>query len=215
MLKSIALALGCAATALTAATISFDDLPTQKAPAGWTITITGEGTPDWQVIADASAPTPPNILKQVGETPKPSFPLCLKNDSSIKNGFVQMKFKAVSGKIDQAAGVVWRARDKNNYYVCRANALEDNVVLYKVQDGKRKSLEIVGRKGGYVVNENIAPGKWHTLRVEFAGGHAKVLFNGKLLFEVEDNAFAEAGQVGLWTKADSVTLFDDFSFGEK
>jgi flagellar motor protein MotB len=110
---------------------------------------------------------------------------------------------------------VWRYRDANNYYVCRANALENNVVLYKVENGKRKALDIVGRVGGYGVKEPVAAERWHTLRVEFAGTRFKVIFNGKTLFEVEDATFSEAGLVGVWTKADSVTRFDDFAFGPR
>lgn len=179
-------------------------------PPGWLATLTGKGESIWAVVADDSAPSKPNVLKQSGEA---TYPLCLKTNLSLKDGFVQVRFKAVSGEQDQAGGVIWRAKDANNYYLCRANALEDNVVLYKTVAGKRKSLEIVGRKGGYGVEEKVAPGQWHTLRVEFAGTCFKVFFNGKRLFDVEDDTFAEAGFIGLWTKADSVTLFDDFEVG--
>jgi hypothetical protein len=104
-------------------------------------------------------------------------------------------------------------KDKDNYYVCRPNALEGNVVLYKTVAGKRSALDIVGRQGGYGVKEKVAPAQWHTLRVEFQGDRFKVIFDGKHLFDVEDGTFTEAGNVGVWTKADSVTLFDDFSYG--
>jgi len=114
-----------------------------------------------------------------------------------------------------AGGLVWRARDANNYYVVRANALEDNVVLYKTVNGARSSLDIVGRKGGYGLKASVPANRWHTLRVEYAGTRFKVIFNGQPLFEVEDGTFTEAGMVGLWTKADSVTAFDAFTFGEK
>jgi hypothetical protein len=132
-----------------------------------------------------------------------------------QDGFVEVKFKSISGKEDQAAGVMWRAKDADNYYICRANALEDNVVLYKTENGKRKSLDIVGRKGGYGVEMKVASQTWHALRVEFVGNRFKVLLNGKHLFDVEDKTFTDVGKVGLWTKADSVTLFDDFSYGAK
>jgi hypothetical protein len=89
------------------------------------------------------------------------------------------------------------------------------VVLYKTVNGKRSSLDILGRKGGYGVKEPVASGQWHTLRVEFAGNHFKLSFDGKHLFNVEDTTFTEAGKVGVWTKADSVTLFDNFSYGAK
>ena len=89
------------------------------------------------------------------------------------------------------------------------------MVLYKTVNGKRSPLDIVGRKGGYGVKETVASGQWHTLRVEFAGNKFSLLFNGKKLFDVEDTTFAEAGYVGVWTKADSVTEFDNFSYGAK
>lgn len=202
-------------TAALAQTFNFDVAEAGKAPPGWTIAITGKGEPRWAVAKDDSAPSKPNVLKQSGEVPSPSFPLCIQDAPTLKDGFVEVKFKSVSGRGDQAAGVIWRCVDKDNYYICRPNALEDNIVLYKVEKGKRISLDIVGRKGGYGVEEKVAPQAWHTLRVEFAGNRFKVLFNGKHLFDVEDEAFTEAGVVGLWTKADSVMLFDDFSYGAK
>ncbi len=116
---------------------------------------------------------------------------------------------------DQAGGVIWRARDANNYYIFRANANENNAVLYKTVNGKRSPLDIVGRKGGYGVKETVASGQWHTLRVDFAGNRFKAYYDGKHLFDVEDTTFTEAGKVGVWTKADSVTLFDDFTYGSK
>jgi hypothetical protein len=138
----------------------------------------------------------------------------LKNDTNIKDGFVEMKFKAIAGSQDRAAGIVWRAKDANNYYVVRANALEDNVVLYKTVNGVRSSLDIVGRKGGYGVNAAVPSSTWHTLRIDFKTSRFSVSFNGKQVFEVEDSTFADAGKVGLWTKADSVTLFDGVTYGE-
>jgi hypothetical protein len=211
-LNSIVLLTGLATSVALADTINFDAAKPGGPPAGWTGTKTGKGEPKWAVVADDSAPSKPNVLKQSGEA---TYPVALKNDTSLKDGFVEVKFKPVSGKEDQAGGVIWRAKDADNYYICRANALEDNVVLYKTESGKRKSLDIVGRKGGYGVEAKVASGQWHTLRVEFAGNRFKVIYDGKHLFDVEDSTFTEAGKVGVWTKADSVTLFDDFSYGAK
>ena len=201
-----------ATTAAYSQTVNFDDAKPGELPENWTGTQTGKGDPKWTVEKDDTAPSKPNVFKQSGEA---TYPVALKDDSSLKDGFVEVKFKAVSGKEDQAGGVIWRAKDADNYYICRANALEDNVVLYKTENGKRKSLDIVGRKGGYGVETKVAPQQWHTLRVEFAGNRFKVLFNGKHLFDVEDKTFSDAGKVGLWTKADSVTVFDDFGYGAK
>lgn len=191
--------------------ISFEGTQTGVPPSGWTATLTGSGEPKWTIESDETAPSKSKVLKQSGRA---TYPLILKNDSKIKDGFVEMKFKAVAGSQDRAAGIVWRAKDAKNYYVTRANALEDNVVLYKTVDGVRSPLDIVGRKGGYGTNVAVPSGAWHTLRVDFKGSRFGVSFNGKQLFEVEDATFAEAGMVGLWTKADSVTLFDEVTYGE-
>lgn len=198
-------------TSAMAEKVSFETDAVGSVPAEWTVTLTGQGNPKWVVEKDPTAPSGPNVVKQSGRA---TYPLLLRNGSSVKDGFVEVQFKAIAGSEDRAGGVVWRARDANNYYVVRANALEDNVVLYKTVNGKRSSLDIVGRKGGYGVKVPVAAGAWHTLRVEFAGPRFKVLFNGKPVFDVEDPTFLEAGQVGLWTKADSVTSFTAFSYGE-
>ena len=191
--------------------ISFESSKIGATPEGWTSTLTGSGDPKWTVQSDSTAPSKSTVLKQSGRA---TYPLILKNDTNIKDGFVEMKFKAVSGSQDRAAGIVWRAKDANNYYVVRANALEDNVVLYKTVKGNRSSLDIVGRKGGYGVTVAVPAGTWHTLRIDFKASRFSVSFNGKQLFEVEDSTFTEAGKVGLWTKADSVTLFDEVTYGE-
>jgi hypothetical protein len=191
--------------------ISFDDAPLGAAPQGWTITRTGRGDPKWTVEKDDTAPSTANVLKQSG---KATYPLAIKDGTNIKDGFIEVRFKAISGSEDRAAGLVWRVRDANNYYVVRANALEDNVVLYKTVNGVRSPLDIVGRKGGYGLNVPVPAGQWHTLGVEFSGSRFIAIYNGKALFEVEDATFKEAGKIGLWTKADSVTVFDDLRYGE-
>jgi hypothetical protein len=191
-------------TIALAETVTFDDAKVGGIPAGWTATKTGGGQPKWTVVSDESAPSKPNVLKQSGEA---TYPVCLKNDTSLKDGFVEVKFKAVSGKEDQAGGVVWRAKDADNYYIARANALEDNVTIYHMITGKRVSFKSTDTK--------VAPGVWHTLRVDFSGNKFTVTFDGKKVIEATDNTFVDAGQVGVWTKADSMTLFDDFSYGGK
>jgi hypothetical protein len=188
----------------------FDDLKIGAPPPGWIATQTGKGDAKWAVVADDSAPSKPNVLKQSGTA---DYPVCFKRDASIKDGFVEVKFKSVAGIKDQAGGVVWRCKDADNYYIARANALEDNVTLYKIIQGKRSVLDIFGRKGGYGVREKVAAAQWHTLRVEFHGNRFRLFFDGKHLFDVEDDTFTDAGSVGIWTKADSVTLFDDFAAG--
>ncbi len=164
--------------------------------------MTGKGTAHWTVEKDETAPSKPNILKQSGEA---TFPVCIRDGTSIKDGFVEVKFKPVSGKKDQAGGLIWRCQDADNYYVARANALEDNVTIYHTIKGKRVSFKNTDTK--------VRSGVWHTLRVEFAGNTFVVTFDGQKVIEASDDSFRESGTVGLWTKADSVTLFDDFNYG--
>src|SRR6266699_445073 len=193
------------ATALaTAETVNFDDMKPGAAPAGWTATQTGSGTAKWSVEKDASAPSKPNVLKQSGQA---TFPVCIKNESNIKDGFVEVKFKPVVGKEDQAGGVIWRAKDSDNYYSARANALEGNVTIYHTIKGKRTEKKRTNMK--------VTSNHWHTLRVDFQDNRFTVAFDGKKAIEWNDETFKDAGKVGVWTKADSVTEFDNFTYGAK
>ena len=191
--------------------VSFESVQTGVTPEGWTATLTGSGDPKWTVESDETAPSKSKVVKQSGRA---TYPLLLKDDTTIKDGFIEVKFKAIAGSEDRAAGVVWRTKDAKNYYVARANALEDNFVLYKTVNGSRSPLDIVGRKGGYGVSVPVPANIWHSLRIDFKGTRFTASFNGKQMFEVEDSTFTEAGKVGLWTKADSVTLFDEMTYGE-
>lgn len=202
--RSILMACFVVFSSLAADTINFDSDATGSPPLGWMATKTGKGNPRWTVDKDDTAPSKPNVLKQSGEA---TYPICLKNESNLKNGFVEVRFKAISGKDDQAAGLIWRAKDEDNYYVARANALEDNVTIYHTVAGKRTEKKRT--------NIKVPPMQWQTLRVEFNGNRFTVFLNGKNVLEWTDSTLQDAGKVGLWTKADSVTLFDDFSFGEK
>src|SRR2546425_7868889 len=183
-------------------TVNFDDFKTGAPPPGWTTTQTGSGQAKWEIVADDSAPSKPNVLKQSGEA---TYPVCFKDDTNLKDGFVEVKFKSISGKEDQAGGVVWRCKDKDNYYIARANALENNVTIYHTVNGKRSEKKRI--------NTKVASNKWHTLRVDFKDNYFIVTFDGKQAFVWKDDTFKEAGKVGVWTKADSTTLFDDFSYG--
>jgi hypothetical protein len=205
-----AILLGAAGASVAETKVTFD--VNTGLPKGWQTGITGMGQAKWEVVSDESTPSKPNVLKQSGEA---TFAWAAKVDAKIKDGFAEVKFKAVSGKEDQAGGIVFRFLDANNYYVVRANALEDNVVLYKTVDGKRSSLPVKGRMFGYGVDAKVPKGKWNTLKVEFKDSLFSVFFNGGKLFDVQDSTFTDAGGVGVWTKADSVTLFDDFTFGTK
>src|SRR5205807_5451101 len=198
------LAFTAIAASSSADTVTLDNFKTGATPPGWTATQTGSGSAKWSVEKDDSAPSKPNVLKQSGQA---TFPICIKDDTNLKNGFVEAKFKPVAGKEDQAGAVIWRAKDSDNYYIARANALEGNVTIYHTIKGKRTEKKRTNMK--------VASGEWHTLRVDFSGAHFTVTFDGKKAIEWADETFKDAGKVGVWTKADSVTLFDDFTYGSK
>ena len=191
-----------AASTTLADTDNFDQAQVGSPPPNWTCGVTGKGSPVWKVEADQSAPSQPNVLKQSGSG---TFPWCVKKDVSIKDGYAEVKFKPLEGREDEAGGVVWRWKDGDNYYVARANALENNVSIYHTTRGSRHTIKYV--------DAPVARNQWHTLRVEFTGKQAKVILDGKPYIDVQDTHIEGAGAVGVWTKADSVTAFDDFAFG--
>lgn len=174
-------------------------------PAGpWIFGVTGRGVPRWTEEA-------------LGVTYRggADFGWAVLSASSLRDGFVQARFKPLGGREDQAGGVVWRWRDGNNYYVARANALENNVVAYKVVAGRRIPIAPAGTpRGTYGVPAQVAAGAWHTLRVEFHGSEAAVIYDGRRLFTIQDDAFLDAGKIGVWSKADSVTEFERPQHGD-
>lgn len=200
MTKGIALAT--LALGAQAETTGFDKDPVGSLPADWTAGVTGRGTPRWAVERDPAAPSAPNVLKQSGSG---DFPWCVVRGKVLADGFVEVKFKPLSGRNDQAGGVVWRWKDGNNYYVARANALENNVSLYYTENASRKTIKYV--------DAPVAGNTWHVLRAEFRERHIRILLDGKAYIELDDGHITGSGAVGVWTKADSVTAFDDFSFG--
>jgi len=173
--------------------------------------------PRWEVLRDASAPSKPNVLAQLSADASDSrCPLAILNTANYRDGEVGVKFKTVAGKAEQAAGLVWRYRDPDNYYLVRANALENNIVMYKVERGQRISLAPKGKPPKtYGVKHKIPSRTWSILRVSFKRSRFEVYFDHRKVFEVEDATFSQPGKVGLWTKADSVTYFDDFQFSGK
>jgi hypothetical protein len=209
LLLSALMVFGCSEAAETGAreaiTLDFDAAAVGELPAGFSTAVTGGGGPAvWRVVEDASAPSGGKVLAQTS-TDKTSarFPLCLYEGLTAAEVEVSVRFKPVSGTVDQAAGLVARYRDKDNYYIVRANALENNVRLYKVERGKRTQFAGMDVK----VPANV----WQTLTWEVKGTHFRVRLNDSLLFEADDRTFRDAGKVGLWTKADSVSYFDDLT----
>ncbi|MCA1649603.1 MAG: DUF1080 domain-containing protein [Acidobacteria bacterium] len=169
----------------------------------------GVGRPGtWVVQAEG---TNKFLVQTDADSTRSRFPVAVLSDVSATDVDLSVRFKPVSGRVDQAAGLVWRYRDQDNYYIVRANALEDNVVLYKVEKGNRTDLPVKGEGRTYGKKAEVPAGQWSTLRVVANGRVFEIYFNGTKLYEVEDATFSEAGKVGVWTKADSVTQFDDLT----
>lgn len=184
---------------------SFDGDGADAAPAGFRFARTGSGAPGgWVVRAEADAPSKPNVLAQLdADTTDFRFPVAVADEPSLRDMRLSVRCKMVSGKVDQACGLVFRYQDENNYYVTRANTLENNVRLYHVKDGRRQ--QIASATG------TVAAGAWHDYRVEVRGDHIEVFWDGAKLLDHRDSTFPGAGKVGVWTKADSVTYFDDLT----
>src|SRR6266567_4384646 len=184
-------------------TYNFDGDTSRQMPAKFHSAKTGGGTQEkWVVTADPSAPSKPNVVAQTS-TDKTDyrFPLLISDAGSFQDLDVSVKFKAVSGSIDRAGGLVFRLKDPNNYYIVRANALENNYRLYHVVNGRRS--QFAG------ANLKVTSGEWHELRVEVVGNNITCYYDGNKKIEATDDTFKDAGKIGLWTKADSVTYFDD------
>lgn len=175
-------------------------------PKGWSSAKTGTGDGSvWKVVEDPKAPKGSKVLSQTAEGPTALYNLCVLDGVKYHKVEASVAFKPVAGKIDQGGGIVWRYQDPNNYYITRFNPLEKNLRAYKVIDGKRHQLATVE-------NLDAKSGEWHTLRVEHDNkDEIEVYLNGKKLLTVDrEITINKPGQVGLWTKADAQTYFDDF-----
>jgi hypothetical protein len=202
---ALACALACAGSAGFTQTgvimLAIDKMTAGAAPTDFDFARTGQGGPGtWAVIADASATGGRAIEQTSTDTTDYRFPLAIYRPLPAGNVDVTIRFKPVAGKVDQAGGIAVRLSDADNYYVVRANALEDNVRFYRVVKGRREQLE--------GVNTKVTPNEWHQLGLRAEGERFTVTFDGKQLFTAADATFKGAGKVALWTKSDSVTRFD-------
>lgn len=202
LVLAVVLGVACEGTA----SVRYADAPTGTASASWSFDADGVGSApagaevfggSWSVRAEADAPSPPNALCQTGNA---EFPAIALSPAVFADVTITMRFKPISGVIDQAGGVLAHVQDKDNYYILRANALEGNVNLYKYAGGRR-----TGIKDGAV---RVQKGVWHELRFEISGDSLRGFLNGQLVVEATDTTY-RAGRIGLWTKADSTTCFDD------
>jgi hypothetical protein len=188
-------------------TATFDSSALGRLPAGWTAS-----APRWQVMKDPSAPTPPYVLAHIPSAQNPAVsPVALLEKPALQDGEVSVKFKPLSGRPDQCAGLVWRYQDENNYYFVRADVAAKNVVMYKVENGKRIPLAPRGRPAAsYPVKHVVTPNDWSILKVTFNGPVFSVYYDHRRIFRVEDGTFSNSGKVGLWARASSAAYFDNF-----
>lgn len=186
--------------------LSFDNVKTGQLPERWKVEATNQKGPlaTWKVIKDKTAPSGNKVLAMTSPNHDfgGTFNLCWTKDINFLNGEIKVMFKANTGIEDEGGGVIWRAKDKGNYYISRYNPLENNYRIYYVKDEARKILASARVK--------LPAGKWYELKIIQDGKHITGYLNGKKYLEVDDNTFPESGGVGLWTKADAVTSFDDF-----
>jgi len=204
----------CLLTAMTAVLLVAADAPPDvrwtfenaqlgKLPEGWSSAkaVKGPGSV-WKIVKDDSAPSGPRVLAQTSSAgSNAQFNLCVLDQAAYADVEIAVSFKAVQGRFDRGGGPVWRYQDANNYYICRQNPLEDNFRLYKVVNGRRRQLASI--------RSNAKAGFWHTIHVTMRGDRIKCSVDNQKL-DVQDQTITKAGKVGLWTKADAVTHFDDF-----
>ncbi len=184
---------------------NFDRDTPGKPSEAFTSALTGQGTiGQWVVTKEATAPSQPNVLAQTSEDKTDyRFPIAIADGTNYKDLVLSVRFKTISGTVDQGAGLIFRLKDKDNYYIVRANALEDNFRLYHVVNGRR--VQFAG------ANFKVTSQQWHEINVEARGDEFKCYYDGQLKFNAKDSTFKDAGKIGLWTKADSVIYFDDLT----
>lgn len=204
---------------LTADNLNFDSLRPGPLPSeAWTVESThGGGNSRWEVQADPSAPSRPNVLNQAtGSTGEYEFPLAVFNRNVCRDGDLSVKFRINGGRRAQTAGLIWRYQDVNNYYLVHFSADQDNIVLYRVRDGKPTPLPITGATRGETgVHHELNVGEWYVAKVVFRGNRIRVFFGNRHLFDAEDDSLLTAGRAGVWTRGHTRASFDDFRIDKK
>jgi hypothetical protein len=207
--RGLLLAAACAASAMPAdaqqqITVALGHAQPGQLPEGFRVARTGQGAPAaWSVVNDTSVATGRVLAQTSTDQADYRFPLAIYDAILAKDVEVTVRFKAVAGRIDRAGGIALRLADADNYYVLRANALEDNVNFYHVVRGSRREIRGASAK--------VASDQWHTLILKAVGDQFTIGFDDKTLFSAADQTFPNAGKIALWTKADSVTRFDNLT----
>jgi hypothetical protein len=193
--------------------VNFDHDSLGKMPLGWTAAMTNQGAaPQWEIRSDPSAPTQPYVFAQISTDPRQDrSPLAILDAVSLRDADISVRLKAVSGREEEGGGLVFRYRDEKNYYVVRADALHDDVALYKVENGRCSAIVPRGQPPSQIgVKRDFPPNTWHILKVSVRGNRFQVYVNHRRILQVEDSTYRGPGKVGLSTMGDSVTYFDDF-----
>jgi hypothetical protein len=183
---------------------TFDDVGQQYSAADWRTDATNPtaALATWLVITDPTAPSGTHVFAlTTSDNYDGTFNLAIVDEPQLCDLELSVKVKAVAGEEDQGGGPIWRCQDGNNYYICRFNPLESNFRVYVVSNGKRRQLESVK------VDLNVD--RWYDVRVRMVGNRITCYLNGNRLLDVSDDTISHAGRVGLWTKADAITSFDD------
>ncbi len=185
----------------------FENYVSGQLPEGWSQYYSGPGGTNWKVVDENGN----KVLAQLySDNPNGHFNIIVNDVLTLKNMTLSVRLKGVNGSLDQGGGFIWRFTDKENYYVVRSNPLEDNVVLYKVENGKRTDLPLIDKGRTYGVDVPSLGDSWHTMKLNVKGDLFTVYLDEGELFRVQDTTFPDAGQIGLWTKADAVTYFDEY-----
>jgi hypothetical protein len=175
------------------ATFNFENDEVGKLPADW---MAATGT--WMIASDGGN----KAMKQAGANEGEMYNICIQNKLKYQNLEMEVRIKPLEGKEDQGGGLVWRYRDEKNYYIARANPLEDNFRVYRVVNGNRKQLQSSDVK--------FKVGEWYAIKVVMSGSNISCSYNGQKLLSLTDDTYKDAGNIGFWSKADAVSLFDDF-----
>ena len=191
-----------AAGPATPRTFTFENDAPGAPPAGFEFTRTGRGAEGKWTVEVERGGKKHVLLQSSADKTDYRFPVAIVKNESLRDVTLTVRARPLAGSVDQGFGLVWRYRDANNYYITRCNALEDNCTIYHVVDGSRRPFQ------NHEVR--VATNAWHTLKMEARGNHFVVWFDGQKVLDAHDDTF-QAGRVGLWTKADSVIEFDDFT----
>jgi hypothetical protein len=198
--------------------VNFDTLKPGATPPNWSFTSTrGDEQARWEIRRDPTAPSRGNVLEEVsGTRGQFDFPFAIFDKVVCRDGDLSVKFKIDGGGAVKTAGIVWRYQDRNNYYLLHFSAVEKNIVLYRILDGKTQAIPAVGARPGTVgIAHDIRAGQWYVAKVMFRGARVRVLFGNRRLFDAEDNAMLVAGKTGVWTKGRTTASFDDFRIDKK